>query len=105
MSLFGKNVTNRMQPNRKKSVFWAYLLWLIGGVFGLHHFYLGRDLQAFVWWSTLGGFCGMGWLYDLFHIPRYVDEANMDPLYLHKLLQQYTFHKVGLLYYNTENKS
>ncbi|XP_072181088.1 dnaJ homolog subfamily C member 22-like [Diadema setosum] len=57
----------------------AYLLWLVGGWLGLHHFYLGRDRQAFVWWCTLGGFFGLGWLRDLFCIPRYVETANDTP--------------------------
>jgi TM2 domain-containing membrane protein YozV len=37
------------------SLFVAYILWLVGGFFGLHHFYLGRDLQAFLWWCLPGG--------------------------------------------------
>jgi DnaJ family protein C protein 22 len=33
----------------------AYFLWLIGGFFGLHHLYLGRDFHAFLWWCLPGG--------------------------------------------------
>ena len=44
----------------QKSLFITYLLWLIGGWIGLHHFYLRRDKQAFLWWSTLGGVCLLG---------------------------------------------
>ena len=29
-----------------KTLFSAFLLWLLGGVFGLHHFYLGRPFQG-----------------------------------------------------------
>jgi DnaJ family protein C protein 22 len=32
----------------------TYVLWLFGGLLGLHHFYLGRDKQAFLWFSTFG---------------------------------------------------
>lgn len=61
----------------KKSVIWAYLLWMFGGIFGVHHFYLKRDRHAFVWWTTLGGF-GVGWLGEIFRIPRYVRDANEE---------------------------
>lgn len=60
------------------SVCVAYLLWLLGGWLGLHHFYLGRDRQAFVWWCLPGGYFGLGWLRDLWRIPDYVREANRE---------------------------
>ncbi|XP_063393174.1 dnaJ homolog subfamily C member 22 [Cydia fagiglandana] len=69
----------------KKSVLVAYVLWLFGGIFGVHHFYLRRDRHAFVWWSTLGGF-GVGWLGEIFRIPRYVRDANEDPKYMEELV-------------------
>ncbi|KAL8579373.1 hypothetical protein ACOMHN_026738 [Nucella lapillus] len=56
----------------------AYILWFFLGIFGVHHFYLKRDRQAFVWWATLGGFFGLGWFRDFWHLPRYVKEANED---------------------------
>lgn len=63
---------------RKKSIILTYVLWLFWGWLGVHHFYLGRDIQAFVWWSTLGGFFGIGWFRDLWRIPSYVYDANLD---------------------------
>ena len=54
----------------------TYLLWLLGGWLGLHHFYLGRDKQALVWWCLPGGYFGLGWFRDLWRIPEYVREAN-----------------------------
>lgn len=69
-----------------KSTLLTYLLWLVGGVFGLHHFYLGRDSQAFLWWSTLGGYVGCGWLRDLFYIPTYVADANGERAFIEKLV-------------------
>lgn len=63
---------------KRKSVFWAYVCWLFGGIFGLHLFYLERDAHAFLTWSTLGGY-GLGWLADITKIPRYVRECNEDP--------------------------
>ncbi|CAN7937842.1 unnamed protein product [Ixodes hexagonus] len=62
-----------------KSLLVTYALWLIGGWFGAHHFYLGRDRHAFVWWMTLGGYFGIGWIRDLWRIPEYVKLANRDP--------------------------
>lgn len=71
----------------KKSILWAYIFWLFGGIFGLHHFYLKRDRHAFVWWTTLGGF-GIGWLSEIFSIPRYVREANEDPKQLQEIIRR-----------------
>ncbi|XP_011636596.1 dnaJ homolog subfamily C member 22 [Pogonomyrmex barbatus] len=65
-----------------KSKFWAYVLWLFGGLFGAHHVYLGRDDQAFVYMSTLGGYVGCGFLRDIYRIPAYVAEANEDPSFI-----------------------
>ena len=56
----------------------AYFLWLVGGWFGLHHVYLGRDKQAFVWWCLPGGYFGLGWIRDIWRIPEYVREANAE---------------------------
>ena len=61
----------------------AYLCWFFGGLFGLHHFYLGRDKHAFVWYISLGGF-GMGWFRDLWRLPEYVFEANRDQRFLNE---------------------
>ena len=63
-----------------KNTFVAYLLWLIGGGFGLHHFYLGRDRHAFTWICTWGGY-GLGWIRDFFRIPDYVEDANDEEEY------------------------
>ncbi len=38
----------------KKSLLVTYWLWLVGGLLGLHHVYLGRHRHAFVWWCLLG---------------------------------------------------
>ncbi|CAH1963930.1 unnamed protein product [Acanthoscelides obtectus] len=71
----------------KKSVFWAYVYWLFGGIFGLHLFYLERDIHAFLTWSTLGGY-GLGWLADVTKIPRYVKDYNNDPQFLAELSEK-----------------
>ena len=55
----------------------AFFLWLFGGWFGLHHFYLRRDRQGFLWATTWGGFF-VGWLRDFTQLGRYVEEANAN---------------------------
>ena len=67
-----------------KSTWKAYLLWLFGGIFGLHHFYLGRDRHAFTWFTTLGGVFGLGWLREFTRLPAYVREANQEKEFIEK---------------------
>jgi TM2 domain-containing membrane protein YozV len=76
-----------------KSMFLTYVLWSIGGFFGLHHIYLGRDAQAFLWWCTLGGYAGCGWLRDIFHIPEYVADANEDKKFIEKHIHRLRTHE------------
>lgn len=68
----------------QKSVFIAYFLWLFGGLFGAHHFYLGNDLQAFIWCTTIGGYFGIAWFGEIFKIPEMVRDANDDPAFMAK---------------------
>lgn len=68
-----------------KSMLLTYVLWLFGGFFGLHHFYLHRDGHAFVMWMSAGGYFGCGWIRDIWRIPEYVKDANDDPEYLAQL--------------------
>lgn len=74
------------QIPEQKSLLVAYILWLFGGIFGLHHIYLHRDRHAFVWWCTLGGYFGIGWLFEIFKIPEYVRDANDDPKFIAKFI-------------------
>lgn len=46
----------------------GYGLWLIGFT-GAHRFYYGRPVTGTIWFFTLG-LLGIGWLIDLFLIPR-----------------------------------
>lgn len=76
-----------MSEESKKSVFIAYILWLFGGIFGLHLFYLRRDAHAFLTWTTLGGY-GLGWLSDITKIPRYVRDINEDPKFIAEFIDR-----------------
>jgi TM2 domain-containing membrane protein YozV len=76
-----------------KSMFVTYVLWSIGGFFGLHHIYLERDAQAFLWWCTLGGYAGCGWLRDIYHIPEYVADANEDKKFMEKHIHRLRTHE------------
>lgn len=68
----------------KNSVF-AYFFALIGGVFGIHHLYLGRTQHALLWLTTFGGF-GVGIIHEIFfQLNKYVREINHDDL----IIQQY----------------
>ena len=58
-----------------KDVGVAYLFWFFFGVFGVHHFYLGKTVRGVVWLLT-GGLLGIGLLVDLFTLPSQVRAVN-----------------------------
>lgn len=64
-----------VSPNTKKSLIEAYLLWLILGFLGAHHFYLRRPLFGVLYIFTFG-LLGCGYLIDLFRMPYLVKLAN-----------------------------
>lgn len=59
----------------------TYFFLVIGGVFGLHHLYLGRYNQAVLYASTFA-FFGLGLIYDFFLLPQYVKQTNGDAIWL-----------------------
>lgn len=64
---------DQLQP--KKSVLTCYLLWLVAGPLGAHHFYLGRLVHGITAaWSF--NFMLFGWCADAFLIPFYVRGFN-----------------------------
>ena len=75
-------------PVVQKSLFLTYVFWLIGGWFGLHHFYLRRDRHAFTTLITFGLYFGIGWFRELWRIPEYVRDANEEPEYMEELRQE-----------------
>lgn len=79
-----EKVYPQIQVTSKKSLRTARILWLLGGVFGLHHYYLRRTEQAIVWFCTFGGFFATGWIFDYGKLPSYVMEANEDPKFVKK---------------------
>lgn len=82
-----KRNTSR-STKKKKSIFWTYVLWMIGGFVGAHHVYLERDAQAFVYFSTFGGYLGLGWFRDIYRIPSYVRDANDHPNFVNDFKQK-----------------
>ena len=59
-----------------KSLLVAYLLWLPPlGILGAHKFYLNRPLLGIAYFFT-GGLLLIGWVYDLFTLPRQIDDYN-----------------------------
>ncbi|MER5540154.1 TM2 domain-containing protein [Streptomyces mirabilis] len=62
-------------PRAPKSVAVAYLWWFFLGLFGMHHFYLGRTGRGLLHLCTLG-IGGLGWLADALTLPHQVGSAN-----------------------------
>lgn len=52
----------------------GYLFWLLG-FFGLHRFYYGKQLTGLLWACTMGLLL-VGWIVDLFLIPRMEAEVR-----------------------------
>lgn len=53
----------------------GYLVWLFGFI-GAHRFYYGKPISGTVYFFTLG-LCFIGWIIDLFLIPRMEREADI----------------------------
>jgi RND superfamily putative drug exporter len=62
------------QP-KPKSIIIAYLWWTFFGLFGAHQFYLGKKGRGYLYLLTVG-LCGLGWLLDLFTLPRQLNGMN-----------------------------
>lgn len=60
-----------------KSLGIAYLLWLFLGLFGIHHFYLGK-WQRGLWYVFTFAFFGIGWCVDMFTLPWQVERVNAE---------------------------
>lgn len=77
-------------PSRKSGLA-AFILWLIclGGVCGLHRFYLGRPWTGLLWLLTFG-LLGIGQVIDLFLLPSMLRAENaerrLDALYAERRL-------------------
>lgn len=57
------------------SILVGYLLWILGFL-GAHRFYYGRQISGTVYFFTLG-LLFIGWIVDLFLIPKMNDEADV----------------------------
>lgn len=57
------------------SLAWIFVGFL--GVFGVHRFYLGKYGTGLLYLLT-AGLAGLGWLYDLWNLNDFVDEANRE---------------------------
>ena len=78
---------NSWRKRRTKNLCVAYLCWALGGLAGLHHFYLGRMSQGFVWWTTGGGFI-LGYIRDSWKLSEYVKQSNLDPEFVRSFFLQ-----------------
>ncbi|XP_059169252.1 uncharacterized protein LOC131951012, partial [Physella acuta] len=70
-----KNTPKIVRKYKKKSIYIAYLLYITGGIFGIHHWYLKRSAWSILYQITLG-FLGLGCVLDFFRIPSLVSHAN-----------------------------
>ena len=61
------------------SLWVAYALWAVLGLFGAHRFYVGRPASGVVWLLT-GGLFGIGWIIDFFLLPDFVCVSSPSPL-------------------------
>lgn len=64
-----------MQQSETHSKFVGYLLWIFGFI-GAHRFYYGRPVTGTIWFFTLG-LLFIGWIVDLFLIPKMDREASL----------------------------
>ncbi len=53
----------------------GYILWIFGFT-GSHRFYYGKPVSGTIYFLTLG-LLGIGWIIDLFLIPKMDNEANL----------------------------
>ncbi len=60
------------QSTHSKAI--GYILWIFGFT-GSHRFYYGKPITGTIWFFTLG-LLGIGWLIDLFLIPRMDRQAE-----------------------------
>lgn len=63
-----------MENNDTHSKTIGYLLWIFGFT-GAHRFYYGRPITGVIWFLT-GGLFLVGWIIDLFLIPRMDRSVN-----------------------------
>ena len=61
--------------NNTHNVGVGYLLWIFGFM-GSHRFYYGKPVSGVLWFFTLG-LLGIGWIIDLFLIPKMDREADI----------------------------
>ena len=59
---------SRVDNSKTHSKTIGYILWIIGFT-GAHRFYFGKPISGTIWFFT-AGLLGVGWLIDLFLIPR-----------------------------------
>lgn len=64
-----------VRPHDTHTLLLGYLLWIFGFT-GAHRFYYGKQITGTIWFFTLGLFL-IGWLVDLFLIPRMERQAEL----------------------------
>lgn len=71
-------VKDHNSQTKEKSLCTAYILSLPPlGIFGAYHYYLGNWKLGLIYTFTVGTF-GIGWIVDLFRMPKLVKKAGLD---------------------------
>jgi TM2 domain-containing membrane protein YozV len=65
-----------MQQQNSHSIVLGYIMWVFGFM-GAHRFYYGRPITGTIWLFTCGLFF-IGWIIDLFLIPKMDAEADHE---------------------------
>jgi hypothetical protein len=69
--------SHRSSMNKSRDVGIAYILLILGGLLGLHKFYLNRPVMGVIYLLT-GGLFFVGLLYDLVTLPAQVQTCNSE---------------------------
>ena len=62
------------RTNETHSLIVGYLCWIFGFL-GMHRFYYGKQITGTIWFFT-GGLLLVGWIVDLFLMPRLLAQAE-----------------------------
>lgn len=65
---------SRGSPDLFNIVF-AYVVWFLGGIAGVHRFMLARPLTGLLWLLT-GGLLLIGWIVDAFLLPAMLNDLD-----------------------------
>jgi TM2 domain-containing membrane protein YozV len=86
---YNKQIENIINIKKNKSIFVAYLLWMLVGAFGVHRFYAGKFNTGLIFlfctltsWTMITGIVVFIWyLIDVFYLQEYITEKNKNIIF------------------------